>query len=94
MKKDELQKFSVHDLRAYARGVGVRAPTIKRKEELINEILKISRGDKKPYYTKVGRPTISKAPINSDDLMLQEKIRRLDNALKNFREEIIRIITE
>ena len=36
---EELSIFNVHELRAKAREVGVRAPTTKKQNELIEEIL-------------------------------------------------------
>lgn len=53
---EELNRFNVHELRARAREVGVRAPTTKKQQELIAEILKIQTGELKPHSTNMGRP--------------------------------------
>ena len=94
MIKDELEKFSVHDLRGYARSVGVRAPTAKKKEQLIIEIKNILNGTLAPHYSKSGRPYIKKLQINTEEKVIEEKIKRLDNALARFREEVINIMID
>jgi len=41
---DELNKLGVYDLRNYARIIGVKSPTTKKKAELIEKILQIHQG--------------------------------------------------
>lgn len=54
-KRLELEKMSVHILRAIGRECGVRTPTTKRKTEIINEIIAITFMGQQPYYSPYGR---------------------------------------
>ena len=63
---DELKVFNVHELRAIARDVGVRAPTAKKQKELIELILKIQSREIEPYSSNMGRPV--KSGIRSEIL--------------------------
>lgn len=58
MTREELNELSIFALREFARRTGVYAPTSKKKDELINDIIDISEGRKQPYIakTKQGRP--------------------------------------
>ena len=56
MNKLELEKLGIYELRTKARNVGVRAPTMKKREVLIDEILKIENGEIVPTKTNMGRP--------------------------------------
>ena len=58
MEKEQLNELSIFSLRELARRTGVNSPTSKKKDELINEIISIRNGEKKPYIpkTKQGRP--------------------------------------
>lgn len=58
MTREELNELSIFALREFARRTGVYAPTSRKKEELINEIIEISEGRKQPHIskTKQGRP--------------------------------------
>lgn len=54
---EELEQFNIYGLRSIAREVGVKAPTKLKREQLIEEILLIKSGAKKPYIpSKIGRP--------------------------------------
>ena len=58
MTEEQLNELSIFALRELARRTGVYAPTSKKKNELIREIIDISEGKKQPYIakTKQGRP--------------------------------------
>ncbi len=58
MTREELNELSIFALREFARRTGVYAPTSKKKNELINEIIEISEGKRQPHIpkTKQGRP--------------------------------------
>lgn len=62
--KEELIFMSVHELRAVARDVGVRSPSNKKKNDLIDIILAIADKRKSPEFNmnKVGRPPIDSHP--------------------------------
>ena len=57
-KISDLQQLRIHELRDLARKMGVNAPTSKKKEEIIDEIMKIMNGESIPFsnITKKGRP--------------------------------------
>lgn len=60
-KISDLQQLRIHELRDLARKMGVNAPTSKKKEEIIDEIIKIMNGESVPFstITKKGRPARS-----------------------------------
>ena len=61
----DLNSMGVYQLREYARDKGVAKPTTKTKPVLIEEILKISKGELAPVKpSKKGRPPISKAKMS------------------------------
>ena len=51
-----LNALGVHELRAIARTLGVKAPTTKKRDQLVEEILKIKRGEQVGIKSKMGRP--------------------------------------
>ena len=56
--EDNIRELTIYKLRDIARNIGVKAPTTKKRDELIEEILKIQNGELMPYNPtkKVGRP--------------------------------------
>ena len=54
----QLNELSIFSLRELARRTGVSSPTSKKKQELIDDIIAINNGVKKPHIpkTKQGRP--------------------------------------
>ncbi len=56
--EQELKGFSIYKLRQIAHQVGVKSPTTKKSEELVNHILAIQSGEEEPYFPtkKLGRP--------------------------------------
>ena len=46
MKNRNLDNLNIYALRLYARKFGVKAPTSKKKKDLIQEIVKIQNGEK------------------------------------------------
>ena len=53
---EDLPKLNLHVLRYIGQIVGVKSPCQKRKQELINEILQICKGEKEPTFESRGRP--------------------------------------
>ncbi len=54
---DELEELGIHELRTLARSVGVKSPTSKKRQVLIDEIRQIKSGQAKPQFNKrFGRP--------------------------------------
>lgn len=54
--KLNLQQLSIYELRSIARNTGVKSPTTKRHNELIESILKIQNGEEQAFSSKKGRP--------------------------------------
>lgn len=56
--KQQLNELSIFALRELARRTGVNSPTSKKKQQLIDDIIAINNGVKKPHIpkTKQGRP--------------------------------------
>ena len=56
--KNRLEDFNIFALREFARQTGVKSPTSKKKEQLIEEITRIVSGVKKPENSnsKQARP--------------------------------------
>lgn len=56
--REQLEELSIFSLRELARRTGVCSPTSKKKQQLIDEIIAINNGIKKPYIPKIkqGRP--------------------------------------
>ncbi len=51
------ESLGIYDLRNVAREKGVKSPTTKKRQELIDEILKIDRGEQEPHVKRGrGRP--------------------------------------
>ncbi len=69
-KREVLSQINIHSLRTIGRDVGVKAPTALTKSVLIDEIIKIQSGEKKPCVpSKTGRPAgrcITEIQVNSN----------------------------
>lgn len=64
---DELENMGVHELRTFARNFGVKTPTAKRRQVLLDEIEQIAQGKLKPYRNgHYGRPV--KVHVTNDNL--------------------------
>lgn len=54
---NEFDNMGVHELRTFARSVGVKSPTSKTRQVLLDEIEQIRQGKMKPYHNgRFGRP--------------------------------------
>ena len=51
----DIRNLNIYDLRVLARETGVKCPTSKTKEKLINEILLIESGKLQPVHCNRGR---------------------------------------
>ncbi len=67
-KKQELDALGIYELRTVARNIGVKSPTTKKHDELVECILKIQNGEEKASSSNKGRPPkkISLASSNLD----------------------------
>lgn len=83
-KNANLEQLRIHELRDLARKMGVNAPTSKKKEQLIDEIMKIMNGESLPYTepTKKGRPV----RVNSDNFDVVDLILPNQNELSTLYE--------
>ena len=54
LEKSKLGKLGIYDLRRLAREKGVKSPTTKKRDELIEEIKKLETGEQEPYFKKGG----------------------------------------
>ena len=93
--KEQLEKISVYDLRNIARGIGVKAPTILRKYELIEEILQIESGKKRPSEkSKRGRPIKSGFTNSTISVKDKEMIKKeiIDSILKEIERKLYEIL--
>lgn len=54
---DNFENYTIYELRNYARQVGVKSPTTKKRQDLLCEIEKINKGEIIPLTNnKKGRP--------------------------------------
>lgn len=64
----QLYKLGIYELRSLAREVGVKSPTTKKREQLVEQIKAISSGELKPIKNgKFGRPV--KKLITKDNML-------------------------
>ena len=63
---NKLNNLRIHELRDFARNVGVKSPTSLKKEEIIEQVLLILSGESQPYVnlTKQGRPAKSQQQLD------------------------------
>ena len=70
--KEQLQRLSVYTLRNIAREIGVKSPTTLTKQSLIEEILQIESGKRKPCEpSKRGRPSIDCLENKGNKILLE-----------------------
>lgn len=64
--EQKLQELGIFEIRNIAREAGVYSPTTLKKQELIDKILKVIKGEEEPYVkkTKQGRPPKNISTIN------------------------------
>lgn len=89
INEQNLQELGIFEIRNIAREVGVYSPTILKKQELIDKIIRVINGEDKPYIkkTKQGRPPKNITTINDFiDVIVPQKAldQRRENANKYF----------
>ena len=101
--KEELTKRGVHELRVFAREIGVRAPTDMKKHQIIEEILQVQSGIKEPYFSTAGRPAIKrkleiKTPRPSIDKRKKQRkeksIKRMLNKVEEMKNMLTKLLEE
>ncbi len=89
MKREELESFSLFSLRQLGRKIGVKGSSALTKKMLIDEIVSIESGNKKPHFTNKGRPVKTS---NTSNLQkeLREEIEQIENLkFKNKEKELV-----
>lgn len=83
-KNTNLEQLRIHELRDLARKMGVNAPTLKKKEQLIDEIMGIMNGESVPEGppNKKGRPVRS----NSDNFDVVDLILPSQHEMNSLQE--------
>ncbi len=94
-KRSVYESMSIFEVRNYARSVGVKSATSKRKSELIDLILKIESGELEPYNNFCGgkgRPP--KASLNYEVNLTEKQLEIEYKKLKSMFNRICNIIEE
>ena len=95
-KKEFLAQINLHSLRVMARDIGVKSPTALTKSVLIDEIIKIQSGVKKPYVpNKRGRPagkSIAEIQVISTQNERAKMLKIKEQVKKEFIAEILKDI--
>ena len=73
-KTEELKSMNLYDLRILGAKIGVRAPTLKNKFDLINAIIEVSSGITEPYKTNVGRPSNSRVRLSENPQVIEKAV--------------------
>lgn len=71
--EQQLQQLNIHELRSLARSFGVKSPTSKKHQVLVEEILKIQEGSLKATVTTKGRPPKSRGS-NFNSVVEQDNV--------------------
>ena len=89
-ERNFLLSLRLSDLRLIGWKIGVKAPTTYNKTQLIDEIIKISIGEKSPCEKVLGRPKLNGLNINCNlSADIEEQI---ENILRETKEKIIKAI--
>ena len=90
MTNIELSQKSLYELRIIGRKIGVKSVSTLRKNELIQGILDISDGNKKPIFNNRGRKPY---PKNATDPTFDEKkLYLVEQLLDKTKKEILDIL--
>ena len=90
MTNIELSKKSLHELRILGRKIGVKSVSTLKKQDLIENIIDITNGNKQPSFNNRGRkPCIS----TSDKVSItEEKLYLIERLLDKTKKEILDIL--
>ncbi|MBR3804196.1 MAG: Rho termination factor N-terminal domain-containing protein [Clostridia bacterium] len=97
MRRNELEKTSFAQLKVYARAIGVKSPTIFKKSELIDMIIKVENGEILPIFSNRGRkPYLSELTAHKSNNEYEYKVKKLiielNEVMNKFNEAIIKTI--
>ena len=86
-EKEQLEQTNIHPLRNIAREVGVKSPTSLKKNVLIDEIIQIQSGKKRPHLSpRKGRPVKHGIEYNNTEHQFVEnkKVEKEEKEKENF----------
>lgn len=83
-----LEKYSIYELRQIARSMGVKSPTTKKHSQLIDEIKKIQNKEIAPIKTTKGRPA---KVLNND---FSNKVLRENEIIQQYKSDIKKHLEE
>lgn len=85
--KESLENLRIHELRDLARKVGVKAPTLLKKEDIVQQVMAIISGDQKPYVKKNNKGRPAKNSLSESEMFIpsfgQEQGDKYDLVLEN-----------
>lgn len=89
INEETLQELGIFEIRNIAREIGVHSPTIMKKQELIEKVMRVINGEEEPYVrtTKQGRPPKNISALNDlVDVIVPSKIldEKREDRLKTF----------
>ncbi len=93
-QKINLDYLNIYQLRDYARQVGVKSPSNKKRNDLMLEINNVLNGTTKPFFPPAvykGRPPYNKALRNIEQFAnfeTAENYKILKNSLKKIYDEL------
>jgi hypothetical protein len=95
--KQELEGCSIYALRIIGKDLGVKKACALRKKNLIEDILAVQSGEKEPFFSKSGRPSLSNfivskesKPVKKEKNQNLEKERELDQILLQIKNYILK----
>ena len=94
--KEELERKNVHTLRQIGREKGVKAPSLLKKREIIEQILGVEKGEIAPCFSTGGRPVLdtelqikNKTSINNG-----KKAKQVKRLIREYTAKLLKIIDE
>ena len=90
----DVSNMRIYELRDYARKIGVKSPTSKTKQELIDQIHLIESGVIKPHKTIKGRkPIMSFAIADKNQQFLLGELEKMRGTINSSIDNIAKKIT-
>ena len=68
--RESLENLRIHELRDLARKMGVQAPTLLKKEDIIEQVMAIVSGEKKPYENKSNKGRPARVGMGMTDIFI------------------------
>ncbi len=97
--REYLKNLILQSVRDIARKIGVRAPTLYTKLELIELVLKVQNGEIEPYFSNRGRKILKKDIASIDEFVKYKSkfytdrtIALVIELIDKFKEELIKIL--